>query len=493
MLRAPNFRAKNPSTNGVAPRLSSSAPFIDTADLDFVLLADRALSRPDRDRSIAHMATVCKGYLDGDGVPCIGGQPHHTLATVDFALGPLFRAQSGLLCRNFRGQIIAPSDGQLRVARVGDFIDLCIGELPRSRHAGFSGPDIPAIAFRFFTHTIVGSSDNSSDMPVTLSVDIPTELSDGQVFTFGNVAAGDVVGKVSSPTDYYRAMRDASGNPITANPPSQTLSATRLDWFSILNKMQRQQNDLVLATDGPAVHSDPADWMPAAMYVFSESQLSDMVESSEFMVTPALREEFCRALSSEDYPRLVAAKSGTISAIAFPNDRPHLQLIKLSNGHVQLAPACAILTCDVGDSVSEGEVIGSLCPPTNYNWDLALQVFDQALPEVVGQYLVTKAIRPGELGWQGPGVLLPWQYAYPMVGATAGSETAPAWRWDLRPVLKYLDSVTGVIGPPPSRRLDMSVDDITVNGTRVFLGAAVRSRNDSVAKSATNSESAMVK
>jgi len=245
-------------------------PFVPGPELAIISLADHPARYPNQWHFIESRVLVNIGYIDEGGAPCIGGVREMCRLRADFSKGPLMKGQQALQCDS-SGDLLSPRNGKLRIARVGRWIDICVG-----RHANKQN----TVVYRLEESVL--SEDNPS---ATLAFELPNGLpGPGEVIELTEVQEKQVLVSHKRRFKFFQAMFE-NGEPLTQWPPGRVLPAARVEIFKILNDMNLEQNDAtLLPTDQRQPLVDPDEWAFGAYVAFEQRTVTHPKHADESVV-----------------------------------------------------------------------------------------------------------------------------------------------------------------------------------------------------------------
>ena len=461
----------------VTEPLKATQPIVDHREVEILMVLDRQIkdSRP-RSKRIEILAILQKGFLDEDDSPSVGGFRPKCCKITDFTRGPVQPYQAAIRCPGGPGDLkCIVGRGMLRVRRIGDGIDICVGDFPKSKGS-------PIILYRLPVECFQG------DNPSASVAGLETLPEHGQTVDLRVVTKGEVLVTLHRTVTYMQARFDGLGQPLIETPRGKVLSAShgQRGYFALLNKINRLHNDLtLLPLEEQPMLVDPDTWAWGALFEFPREIAMHMTKLPEFEITQALKSDFMEAIGPNGAFYLHADRSGVVADINPIAAQPHLLQIRFQDGGVQNVPASAVLWAEVlddagevsmkmlstGDKVTEGQCIGYPCAKVRYaTWEMVEAVLEDNLYWMLEEFLRQSAIFAGEYGWKGPNVLVDWRYALPVIShAALDPEDRPLWHWDFREAVDYLDE-NGNIVPPPIRRSDAAALELSLRGILFFLG-----------------------
>ena len=430
------------------------------SQLEFVTLSDCLSEQGSGRLRVGTRVMMQQPYLQAGCVPVVGGSQRYCRLKIDFSRGPLSLGQAELMCRS-HGTLQSPVAGTLRIQHYGDYVDICVGEYDRG--AG----KVPQIVWRL---PIEPFRTNSIQL---LEGTLPEEP--GDLLEFDTVKAGQALVCLLGQISYGQAVfRD--GRPVLERPRGRRLLASKLDYFSALNSMNQQQNDLVLLPEDqqPSL-TDPAEW---AFRVLFEVRHATVTEDGQqvvidpynlltfpgFMPTPALAGDILQAVGLDGDLQAVAEQAGAVRAI---ESRDGEKLVVFNSGAVQRVPGSAPLLkgdrpLQAGDHLSKGEPLGDLVPRKDYRELSWLANAAGGLESLVHVFLSQTSIK------RGPTVLYDWAYLPQALVShlpVAAGDLESAYFDFSRGEDYYLPAARGYVFPP-IRTLD-EFDDVVLFVGRV--------------------------
>ena len=455
-------------------RLKEGQLIVDHRKVDVLMLSDRPIKDPrPKGKRIETLVTVQTGYLDEEGHPSVGGFHPLCHKVLDFTRGPVQPYQAAVTCHDIGDLKCLPGrSGMFRVRRIGDWVDLCVGDFSKHKVT-------PVILYRLDQSLFQGGTPSV----IVEGCDEKMPLENGQMIDIGPVKPGDTLLTLRSKVTYEQARFDNKGRPMIESPRGRVLPASlsQRPYFATLNWINRLHNDLTLLPPEEQPEDLPvaSQWAWGALVEFPCEVADQITFLPGFEITQALKADFLKAVGPNGTLALYADKAGTIADIG-PVPEPHLLQIRYEDGHLQMVPVSALLCVErngtdkmlePGDSIEEGERIGYPCSRLIFNtWEMVEATFGDNLHWIIGQYLQESSIKTGEHGWKGHGTLVDWRYALPVIEhASLDGTDRPLWCWDFRAAADYLNDQGFLICPPitltGSGELDLILNKITY-----FLG-----------------------
>lgn len=413
--------------------------------IEFVLVTDHAAAQPTPQRKIESLALMSALWLDDDLAPVVGGSADHCRLKIDFARSPLMPGQSELRCRG-AGVLKSPTSGKVLIQHLGREVDICVGHYVRG-----ASTRLATVVYRIAAEAIESGAAELlvGTLPAEPGLAVETDV---------YVELGQPLVRLHRTVDYRQAQFDDRG-PVFEKPKGRTLIATKLDYLAALNKMNADQNDLVLPGDEPVAQVDPATWCPRVLFevrgktVQTESGIVeidplDLTKFPGFTPTPALVGDLLRAVGPHGDLKARAAYAGIVQQVAQTEDA---LVIDYDDDRRQELPACAAVDVAVGAELQYGDVIGDLVPRVAYNNVALLAEVAGGLQLLVREQLRQTGVMPGADGWRG-GVLYDWAYLPPsLTQYLAATDGQSGVYVDLRRGAEYyLDTAHGFVYPPLS-------------------------------------------
>lgn len=195
--------------------------------------------------------------------------------------------------------------------------------------------------------------------------------------------------------------------------------------------------------EGPERVTPPHEWAPRHLAEFNPDKFRAITAMPAWEETPALLQELCDACGPQGRLRLRFPASVSATYKGREGDVLQFELEDGTEATLPI-PSSAVIAVETGGTVEPGGVLGDWAPPQR-PWDPA------GLREAVGDFWTTLvqsflahvAIRSGEEGYSGLGVLVPARFVRPVLSEAESLE----WM-DFRPCREYLTE-DGAIAPPP--------------------------------------------
>lgn len=453
-------------------------PFVLGKSVGIVTMSDHPLETPKRNAKIETRVLVNVGFIDTSGAPCVGGYPNECRLATDFVHGPLTVGQKTSFSRRV-GMVHTPVAGVLQLTRSGPWLDVGVREPNGDTH------EIMRIDFTHIEHECVTFLVNQ--MLVDQMLASPTVSHDP--IELGTVLKSQPVLDVRKPCSYY--VCDYQHNThfvgFVYGAATGVFPAELSELFSALNGMVELQNDTILLpyeSRPPLV--EPQEWafrpyvaFEAGMRQRADSQYVDvdpydLTSIPEFEPSAALKSDLIAALGPGGDLPLRSEHNGCIEAIEHMPDQPHLIKISFKEGAEQLIPATSVLyrvilnnvkRLEPGDNLSEGMLIGDICPRVKYaSWDILSEVLQDNINWVIQQFLSATSVKPEEHD-SGDYVLYDTRYVSSVLSYCATDDDNDAvWFWDLRKATKFYDTNVKAIVLPPVRYPNWENLAFVVNG-----------------------------
>jgi len=491
---------KPPRRQCVSTPIKDTCLLLDNDDVDVLVVADKPLSRPQpsevggASRRVETLATIQSAFIDDHGVPRVGGvyAKHHR--SIDFAAFPVQPCQKAVEAEYVAssGDLTNPwnRSGVLRLTRVANQVDICIGLLPGS-------VDLPAIAYRLDLEDLVGD-----DPAVILSSDVKVP-ENGQYVEGGEILPKGKIGEVRRSFTMLRAVLDEHQKPALTSRTGRSLSAFQTNYFRPLQEMVELQNDMTVPMDDefdPPPLVDPGSFMWKPMLEVSIDLAHALTEGEEiegFKATPKLISDLVAGLGLKGDFGLHAEHSGVVKSIAPYAGSDDLVQITIDD-ETQLCPACVCLlkqveaeptgeddvnqvryvtrALEVGDNLDRGEWIGDWLPRRRYNLEQIVEHAGGHVSVIIGDFLAQSAVWPGQDGWAGPDVLFDLRYMSSLLTSssakdyfTANSAGEIKLFWDLRSA-DDLVTLDGEVILPPIRYTDWDNCLLSLGGVDFHFG-----------------------
>ena len=346
--------------------------------------------------------------------------------------------------------LLSARPGVVRLRRIGNFLDICVGELRNGQ---------PAVLYRIELSAVVGRHPRVTVISEDLLINGQLTMAHGEIreFPIGDgklfeVSQGERVAFVNETTTLVQCDTKANGQPQYVQPvlPHMSTSHPATHLAAELNV------DLL---EAPLWQRDLP---PLQVWLgFEREQVLNLVTDPEFQaLSPELLEDLAKALSDDGLPwlnRVVKLQStarfaGVIESLSIHGNctRVHYQ-----GGQTQVLPPTAVCLVKPGATVLRGQALGPICQGlSQQSWTELEPLLGDAVQEVFTEFLLAVS-EPGVSPV--PSYLLPQRYVRGVEHLALAPMGRPIWYLDVSQAIDFLRPELNAIVLPPMLREDSPV------------------------------------